>query len=168
METEAQKQHWRKVFLSDYLGSCDIDEGKDLKVVIKNVEVRKVKDPQGKESERNVAFFTNKEVKPMILNATNCRVIKKFAKSPYINDWNNISVSIYVQGDIKAFGELTEGLRIRTTQPPVGKPELQPVMKTVWDNAVKYYKANESLDKVKERYTITAEIEKKIIEEAGK
>jgi hypothetical protein len=168
MTTTEEKIHWRKVFNSDYLGSCDLEEGKDLKVVILKVEVRKVKDPQGKESERNVAMFTDKNIKPMILNATNCRVIKKFTKTPYINDWSNIPISIYVQGDIKAFGEVTEGLRIRTTQPSAEKPILITTMKTVWNNAISYYKANSNFDKIEERYVISEESKKKIIEEAKK
>jgi hypothetical protein len=166
--TQEQQTHWRKVFNSDYLGSCDIDEGKDLKVTILSVEVKKVKDPQGKESERNVATFTDKAVKPMILNATNCRVIKKFAGTPYIEHWKNIPISVYVQGDIKAFGEVTEGLRIRTTQPKTAITELTPSNKVVWENAVKHYKAKQSTESIKEKYKLSEENEKKLIAEASK
>ena len=121
MET---KTHWKKVFNSDYLGSCDLEDGKDLKAVIKNVVIKKVKNTDGKEQERNVAFFTDPKLKPMILNATNCKVIKKFTKTPYINDWVNIPVQIYIKDDIRAFGDVTEGLRLREFQPVTSKPKL--------------------------------------------
>lgn len=121
MET---KTHWKKVFNSDYLGSCDLEDGKDLKLIIKNVLVKKVKNTDGKEQERNVAYFTDAKVKPMILNATNCKTIKKFAKTPYINDWKNIPIQVYIKDDIRAFGDITEGLRIRDFQPAVSKPVL--------------------------------------------
>ena len=103
-----EKTHWKKVFNSDYLGSCDIDDGTDLKAIIKEVVVKKVKNTDGKEQERNVAIFTDSKLKPMILNATNCKVIKKFTKSPYINDWKNVAVQIYIKNDIKAFGDTTD------------------------------------------------------------
>lgn len=132
MET---RTHWKKVFNSDYLGSCDLEEGKDLKAIIKNVSVKKVKNTDGKEQERNVATFTDPKLKPMVLNATNCRIVKKFAKSPYINDWVNIPVQIYVKSDIKAFGDVTEGLRIRETQPVMSKPKLNRSM-PAWAKAI--------------------------------
>ena len=164
METNT---HWRKVFNSDYLGSCDIDEGKDLKLIISKVEIKKIKDQQGKDSERNVAFFTDNKIKPMILNATNCRIIKKFAKSPYIEMWKNIPITVYVQGDIKAFGELTEGLRIRSTQPSMQKKELTS-LHTAWANAVLFYKENKTLEKIKAKYEISKINENKLVEEASK
>ena len=104
------KTHWKKVFNSDYLGSCDLEDGKDLKAIIKSVSVQTIKGQDGKSQDRNVAKFTDPKIKDMILNATNCKVVKKFAKSVFINDWNNIPVQIYVKDDIRAFGDITEGL----------------------------------------------------------
>ena len=131
------------------------------------LSVKKVKNTDGKEQERNVAIFTDSTIKPMVLNATNCKVIKKFAKSPYITDWNNIPVQIYVKDDIRAFGDVTEGLRIRETQPQMGKQQLKKGT-PLWDNAVKYYKENKHLDNVKLRVEISAELEKELIAEASK
>jgi hypothetical protein len=162
---EEQKIHWKKVFNSEYLGSCDLDEGKDLKVIIKSVVIKKVKNTDGKEQERNVALFVE-NIKPMVLNATNCKVIKKFAKSPYITDWNNIPVQIYVKDDIRAFGDVTEGLRIRETQPQIGKQQLKKGT-PAWNNAIAYYKANGHLENVKARVEISAELEKELIKEAS-
>ena len=153
-----EKIHWRKVFLSDYLGSCDLEDGKDMKAVIKSVSVKSVKGPDGKEQDRNVAIFTDATLKPMILNATNCKLIKKFAGSVFINDWNNIPVQIYVKDDIKAFGEVTEGLRIRPTQPAMNKPKLTPGI-PAWVKAIEFLSKDGTMDKVKEKYDITPENE---------
>lgn len=162
METttkEAQgKTHWKKVFNSDYLGSCDLEDGKDLKAVIKSVTVKNVKGTDGKEQERNVATFTDSALKPMILNATNCKLMKKFAKSVYINDWNNIPVQIYVKDDIKAFGEVTEGLRLRPTQPVMSKPKLTPDI-PAWGKAIEFLKGTGTIDAIKMRYEISKEHE---------
>jgi len=49
MNTERimNKTHWKKAFNKEFLGAHDIDEGQELKVTIKNVIVKQVKDPQG-------------------------------------------------------------------------------------------------------------------------
>jgi len=153
-----EKIHWKKVFNSDYLGSCDLENGGDLKVVIKSVTVKTVKSPEGKEQERNVATFTDASIKPMILNVTNCKTIKKFAKSKFINDWNNIPVQIYVKDDIRAFGDVTEGLRIREIQPKMDKPKLTPDL-AAWSKAVEFLQGNGTIDKVKEKYELSPENE---------
>jgi hypothetical protein len=152
------KTHWKKVFNSDYLGSCDLEDGKDLKAVIKNVTVKEVKGTDGKAQDRNVATFTDANLKPMILNSTNCKLIKKFAKSVFINDWNNVPVQIYVKDDIKAFGEVTEGLRIRPTQPAMNKPKLTPASQA-WPKAIEFLKGAGTMEQVKDKYDLSAKDE---------
>jgi hypothetical protein len=149
-----EKTHWKKVFSSDYLGSCDFEPGKDIKAVIKAVEVRKVKNTDGKEQERNVAIFTDASIKPMILNVTNCKVVKKFAKSPFINDWKNVAIQIYVKDDIKAFGEVTEGLRIREIEPKTEKPELVPTIPS-WEKAIDYLKGNGTIEGIRKNWKLS-------------
>jgi len=155
MET---KTHWKKVFNSDYLGSCDLEDGKDLKAVIKHVTVGEVKNTDGKKQNRNIATFTDPKIKPMILNATNSKQIKKFAGSNYIDDWNNIPVQIYSKDDIKAFGEVTEGLRIRSVQPSFDKPKLTPKSQN-WQKAVEYLRGTGTIDDIKKKYELSEEYE---------
>ncbi len=157
------KTHWKKVFNSDYLGSCDLEDGKDLKAVIKSVSIQEVKGTEGKKQNCNVAVFTDPKIKPMILNATNCKTVKKFAKTPFIEDWKNIPVQIYVKDDIKAFGETTEGLRIRPVQPNMSKPKLIPGCQA-WPGAVNFLKGEGTLDKIRERYELSPENEIKLQE----
>lgn len=161
-----EKTHWKKVFDSAYLGSCDLEDGKELKAIIKSVQVQTVKNTDGKEQERNVAIFTDSKIKPMILNATNCKVVKKFAKSPYINDWVNIAVQIYIKDDVRAFGDVTEGLRLREIQPKFEKPNLT-MDNPAWKSAVKFIKDKGTVAKIREKWDLTVENEAKLIKQAN-
>ena len=152
------KTHWKKVFDSDYLGSCDLEDGKDLKLVIKSVSVQAVKNSDGKTQDRNVAAFTDPKIKPMILNVTNSKIVKKFAGSSYIEDWKDIPIQVYIKDDIKAFGETTEGLRIRPVQPKMTAPELKPGTQ-VWDKAVAYIKQGGDITGIKKKYILSADNE---------
>lgn len=149
------KTHWKKVFNKDYLGSHDLDEGKDLVVVIDHIEVKEVPDTTGKKSKCNVAFFTTK-TKPMILNVTNCKIIKKFSGSNYIEDWKNIPITVYVKS-VQAFGEEVEALRIRDKQPSMERPELTP-NHDMWDKAIEHLrKPNSTIDDITRRYKLSDE-----------
>lgn len=160
-----EKIHWKKVFNSDYLGSCDLEDGKDLKAIIKSVSVQTVKGTNGEKKECNVAYFTDIKIKPMILNATNCKVVKKFAKSPYLNDWNNIPVQIYIKEGIQAFGDVTEGLRIRETQPSFSKPKLTRDM-PAWSKAVECLRAKtKTVQDIEKAYDLTG-IKDELLREA--
>lgn len=152
-----EKTHWKKVFDSEYLGACDLEGGKDLKAVIKSVSVKSVKNTDGKAQERNVAVFTDPNIKPMILNATNCKVMKKFTKSNFINDWNNVPVQIYVKDDIRAFGDTVEGLRLREVQPTMEKPALTPSHQA-WNNVIAHLKKGGALSAVQAKYTLSEEV----------
>ncbi|MHA1794660.1 MAG: hypothetical protein ACTSUK_00985 [Promethearchaeota archaeon] len=110
------KIHWRKAFNSDFLASCDVVD-KDLILTIEKVKLEDVKSQQGT-SKCNVAHF-KENYKPMVLNVTNSKMVKKFAKSNFINDWNNIKVQIFVQDNVRMGKEITEGLRIRDFQPKI-------------------------------------------------
>lgn len=149
-----EKTHWKKVFNSDYLGSCDLEDGKDLKAIIKSVSVQKVKGTDGAAKECNVAVFADPKIKPMILNATNCKIVKQFTKTPFINDWQNVAVQIYVKDDVKAFGDITEGLRFRGNQPAMSKPKLLPGSQA-WPNAIKYLQGEGTIDGIKAKYELS-------------
>jgi hypothetical protein len=149
----SEKTSWRKVFNSDYLSSADVEE-KDIILTIKSVSIDDVKGADGKNKKCNVARFAETGVKPMILNVTNSKIVKKFAGSRYLEDWKNIPVQLYVDDKVKAFGEVTEGLRIRSQQPRIGKSELLPNTEQ-WTNARKYLQEGGAIKKILEKYTIS-------------
>jgi len=150
-----EKTHWKKAFKSDYLSSSDIDS-KYLVLTIKCVKYQECVTQSGKKF-CNVAHFTSTEFKPMILNVTNSKVIKKFANNAvHIDDWNNIPVQIYVDAKVRFGNDTVEGLRIREVQPRQTKPELKPETKE-WTAAVDYMKnKNGSIDKIKFNYNLSA------------
>lgn len=108
------KTNWKKLADKDYLGSWDIENG-DLVLTIKNVEQKKVKNPQGKE-ELCIVCEWYENYKPMILNATNCKTISKIYNSDYIEDWCGKKVALFVTS-VSAFGDTVEAIRIRNFIP---------------------------------------------------
>jgi len=156
------KTHWKKAFNKEYLGSHDL-EG-DLVATIDHVEVRKIKGGDGSEESRNVAIFKG-NVKPMILNVTSCKQIATFANSKFIEDWNNLPITIYV-ATVQAFGEQVEALRIKGKQPNLNKPKLTPTSPQ-WVLAVAYLqKDGTTIDGIRKHYDITEEDLVKLQEEA--
>jgi hypothetical protein len=161
------KTHWRASDKTDFLGACDLEEGKDLILTIEKVEIKEVK-VRGTKGSFRVATFKEKGFKPMILNVTNAKIVKTLAKNAiYIEDWKNIAVSIYIMENVKFGVETVEALRIRPYAPQVQKPELFPNNATVWERAITVYNTEGNLDKVKEKYIISTDNESLLIDQAG-
>lgn len=157
------KTHWKKVFNSDFLSSADIEDG-DMVVTIKQVSIEEVKGADGKNKKCNVARF-HESVKPMILNVTNSKLIKKFSGSRFLEDWKNVPIQIYVDDKVKAFGEVTEGLRIRTQQPTVGKPKLTPDSEQ-WKKAIAFIKGGGQIEQIVGKYSVSPENVEKLKNES--
>ncbi|MEY8495788.1 hypothetical protein AALC16_22670 [Lachnospiraceae bacterium 29-91] len=116
-----KKTHWKKLENPDYLGAYALHPGRDLTVQIKNVGQEEVYNPTNNKKEVcTVAHFTDKSVKPMILNVTNCKTISKIYDTPYIEDWAGKYITVYI-AKVKAFGETVEALRIRNNVPTFEK-----------------------------------------------
>lgn len=114
------KTHYRKAFDSPYLSSADIVEPTPLTVAYVRLEpdhTKKTKDLF------NTAHFVEKELrpgeklKPMILNATNSKQMKNLTGTPFIEEWNNVRVTVYVDPNVKFGKESVEGLRISSKAP---------------------------------------------------
>lgn len=164
----SDQTHYRKAFNSPYLSSADITE--PTKLTIKCVRLEPDKSKKTKDS-FNTAYFVEKEIrqgeplKPMILNVGNSKTIKGFADSPYLEDWNNIPVTVYVDHSVKFGRDTVEGLRISPERPTVTKPELKPDT-NAWKNAVAAYKRDGNFDAVEKRMFVSEESKTKITEEA--
>ncbi len=158
MTTDKIKTHYRKAFNSPYLSSADIVEPTLLTIKCVLLEPDKTKKTRDK---FNTAYFTALEIrkgeplKPMILNATNSKMMKSLTNSAFIDDWNNVLVSVYVDHNVRMMGETMEGLRINF---PPAKKSLQ-AGTTQFNNAVEAYKRDGSLDAVKSRVDVSVDIE---------
>ena len=108
-----EKHHWKKI-VSDpnYLGEADFNEGEEKIATIASVnQSETVVTAEGKSQKSVVHFAEN--LKPMILNVARSKSIEKVAGSPYVEDWPGTRVQLYIEHNIKAFGELVSAVRVR-------------------------------------------------------
>lgn len=115
----AEKTHWKKaVAPGDYLGAYDFQEGEEKVVTIKSVnQAETIMTNEGK-SQHAVVHFAE-DVKPLILNVTNSKAITKVAGSPYFEDWAGVAIQLYVDPNIRAFGETVSAVRVRPRKPVI-------------------------------------------------
>jgi len=119
----AAKTHWKLLADNNFLGSYSFnDEVKEITVTISKVESQEVTNPVGKKELCRVAFFEEEEVngveiKPLILNKTNCERIEKLYGTPYIEDW--VGKRVIIMKTTTDFGtEKVDCLRIKLEVPP--------------------------------------------------
>jgi ribosomal protein L34E len=114
------KTNWKRLINPDYLGAYSLDAGdgkyNDIIATIRNVVVENVTGPDGKKEDCAVAHFTERDIKPMILNVTNMKTLEKLFKSKYIEDWAGRKIQIGVE-PVKAFGDVVDALRIKKFLP---------------------------------------------------
>lgn len=108
--------HWKQLTNPDYLGAYSLDEGQELIVTIQSVRNEMVTGPDGKKEECVVAHFAERNVKPMILNVTNMKMITKLSGTPYIEKWAGLKIKLHSE-KVKAFGEVVDALRVCSELP---------------------------------------------------
>ncbi|KAF1019663.1 MAG: hypothetical protein GAK30_02979 [Paracidovorax wautersii] len=164
MSTE--KTHYRKAFDSPYLSSADIVEPTILTVKHVTLEVDRTKKTK---DQFNTAYFVERELrpgeklKPMILNATNSKLLSQIAGSKFIDDWNNIRITVYVDQNVRFGKETVEGLRISPFAPE--KKQIGPEQTQAWNNAKAAYKRDGNLDAVLSRVDISDEHQRQLMAE---
>jgi len=160
MEKKETKHHYRSVMKSDHLSSADledlIEQGKSLNFVIKEVKQQFGVSVAGKKGDFNIAYFAE-NIKPLVLNATNCKMLRQFANgSPMVEDWNNIAITLYIDENVKMKGEKVSGVRISPIQPQMkAKPQFTEA------NFEKAKANGASIEKIKTVYEISSEMETK-------
>ena len=106
---------FRKFMNKNYLGSWDIPDGDNLIATIDHVEREQVENAKGKELKLTI-HFTDRGLKPMILNSTNSQRISKVAGTTRVEKWDGITIAIYTE-KVQAFGSISDALRIRDYAP---------------------------------------------------
>ena len=114
-----KKTHWKALHNPDYLGVYALTPGQDLIATIKTVKEEIVIGANGKKEDCMVMYFAENSLKPMIVNATNCKMITKLLKTPYVEEWSGCKIQIYADLNIKFGSEIVEGLRIRAFLPKI-------------------------------------------------
>nr|DAY18180.1 MAG TPA: hypothetical protein [Caudoviricetes sp.] len=167
--TQQNKTHYRKVFDSPYLSAADIVEPVALTIRCVQVEADKTKKTKDK---MNTAYFVEREIrsseplKPMILNATNSKMVAKITGSPFLEDWNGVTVEIYVDHNVRFGRETVEGLRIRPAAIRPQKRELTPDNQKMWQRALDAYKREGNLEAVEAHVYISEENRQLLIQQA--
>jgi len=168
MAMTTEKTHYRKAFDSPYLSSADIVEPTVLTISHVTLELDRTKKTKDL---FNTAHFVEKELrpgeklKPMILNASNSKTIKSLTNSAFIDDWQNVRVTVYVDPSVRFGRELVEGLRISPKAP--AKRTLTPTMAQAWKNAKAAYKRDGNLDQVLVHVDIASEHQTQLISECA-
>lgn len=109
------KTHWKKLTNPNYLGAYSIEDGRDLILTIKNVREEQVTGTDGKKDDCVVCYFYE-NVKPMILNSTNMKMIAKLYRTNYIEEWVGKKIQVGVE-QVRAFGDIVDALRVRKAIP---------------------------------------------------
>lgn len=161
-----EKTHYRKAFDSPYLSSADIVEPTVLtvaRVTLESDRTKKTKD------HFNTAYFVEKELrpgeklKPMILNATNSKTMAALAGSKFIDDWQNVRITVYVDGNVRFGKETVEGLRISPHAPE--KRTLTPANAKQWEAAKAAFRRDGNLKAVLARMDMSAEHQEQLMAE---
>ncbi len=165
----SDKTHYRKAFDSPYLASADIVEPTVLTVSHVKLELDRTKKTKDK---FNTAYFVEKEIrrgetlKPMILNATNSKTMKGLTGSAFIDDWNAVRITVYVDPSVRFGKETVEGLRINS-RPPEEKKVLTPEAKKAWAHAKAAFKRDGNLVTVLAHAAMSEEHQTQLMEEVS-
>lgn len=116
--------HWKKLQNPDYIGAYSFQPDQEIAVTIKSAKSEIVTGSEGKKESCTVLRFEEKnvdgvEVKPLVLNNTNAKMIAKIHGTPYIENWQGKRIQLYVQHGVRAFGDIVDAVRVRNFIPPV-------------------------------------------------
>jgi hypothetical protein len=75
----------------------------------------KIKSAEGT-SEKAVVYFKER-IKPMILNVARSKAITKVAGSKFVEDWCGVAIALYIDDNVKAFGDVVSAVRVRPQKP---------------------------------------------------
>lgn len=154
-----EKTHYRKAFHSPYLSAADVVE--PIVLTVQRVCLEADKTKKTKEL-FNTCYFVEREIrkgeplKPMILNATNSKMLKTITESPFIDDWAGATVTVYVDNNVRFGKETMDGLRIRH-----GVPIVQLISDKRFSDAINAIKADPtkkiSISAALAKFTLTLE-----------
>jgi len=125
---EEKKTDWRKYRKSTHLASADLDAMETDKIplifTIKDVKFETGIDVSGTKMDGIFCYFID-TIKPLKLNSTNNKILAGFAKKDglvgkdchIIENWKGMRIELFVDGNVKMMGAITDGVRIKPLQP---------------------------------------------------
>ena len=123
----SEKTPWKKI-VSDpnYIGEADFQENEEKVLTIDRVAVNETVTTAEGKSKKQVIHWKEKSNKPMILNVARSKSIEKVSGSRFIEDWSGVSIQLYIEHGIKAFGDVVSAVRVRPFKPRVQQQEPVP------------------------------------------
>ena len=165
----------RKHRKSTHLASADLDamtlEGKKLIFELEDCWYETKVDVSGTNTDGY--FCKLKGVKKnLVLNSVNRGVLASFCKLQgiegseiyNIGNWKGLLIEMYVDRNVKMMGKIVDGMRIKPIQPIIKKTK--PIFTE--DKIKATFEKGITIEKIKEVYTITKEIEQKYLEHGAK
>lgn len=116
------KEHWKKLFNPNYLGSWDLMSGEDaagkpiyreITVEVESVKKEKI-ELQGQQKEEVLVRFKGGK-KPLILKSENSRLFSKELGTPIYANWIGQKVTLHVV-KVSAFNQITDAIRVKFTK----------------------------------------------------
>lgn len=107
--------HYKKLDNPDYIGAYAFQPNEKKTLTIAKVKREVITGTDGKKEECTLVYWKENE-KPLILNATNGKMIQKVVGSPYIEEWVDKRVVLGVE-KVKAFGEVVDAVRVQKEKP---------------------------------------------------
>lgn len=168
-----ERTHWKELTNPKYIGAFEFAPGEERVVQIVSVQKEMVVGDGGKEQELIVAQLrdpmdTKKVVKPMILNATNCKALTKRTKSGIIQDWAGVKITLYVDPKVRFGKDIVEGLRIKSEAPPLPELSKDGQFAAKWAGAVSSLKTGQcTIGQIEAQYRLSPENRELLIAEAA-
>jgi len=163
------KTHYRKVFKSEHLGVADLEDltegGSNLIFTIKEVKQEIGVRVAGSKGNHNIAYF-QEQVKPWVINATNSRLLRGMTGSPFVEDWQNLRIQLYIDPSVKMKGEVVGGIKINPNL-QAQKTVVTPDNAKLWNNAMNAYKRDGNFNAVLERAEISPEHQNMIAQQVA-
>lgn len=115
-----EKTHWKKI-VSDpnYLGEADFNEGEEKALTVAGVNAAELVTTAEGKSKKAVMHWQEAGAKPMILNVVRSKAIEKVTGSPFFEDWPGAKLQLYIDHNVKAFGEIVSAVRVRPYKPRI-------------------------------------------------
>lgn len=108
--------HWKSMDNPDYLGAYAFQPGEEKTATIREVVVEGVAGTDGKKENKAVCYFEEPDIKKMVLNTTNRKMISKVLQSPYVEKWQGKRIVLGVE-NVSAFGEKVDAVRVLKKSP---------------------------------------------------
>lgn len=120
---------WRQFRKSTHLAVVDVEilenKGHDLVFTIDYCQIEENTNVNGKLVSGVFCYFTDKRIKPFMLNSENKKTLAGFAfangvpknLSNMVENWRGLTIQLFINPNVKFKKETTGGVRIRAVQP---------------------------------------------------